>query len=173
MKSLLVSMFSLFFFCNAVFAQSKIDTTAAPEESTFYDGPANTLFAPGFVLRTRAKSYYQIGGKLKQQNKIANPSVKVYKVKRKYFLIVLGLVEPLPATKLQDVIESKIDGDFRGWDGATSFKLLNGDTWVQDEIKTLFNNSIFRPTVIIYRDSDGTFKMKVDGVDETVQVKKQ
>jgi len=155
-----------------VASAQKVDTTAAPEESTFYDGPANTLFAPGFILKTRSKNYYQIGGKLKQQNRMANPPVKVYKVKRKYFLIVQGLGEPLPANKLQDVIESKIDGDFRGWDGTTTFKLLNGDTWVQDEIKTLFNNSIFRPTVIIYRDSDGTFKMKVDGVDETVQVKK-
>jgi hypothetical protein len=173
MKSIFILTFSLLFVCKTVFAQVKIDTTATPEESTFFDGSANTLFAPGFVFRTRAKSYYQIGGKLKQQNKIANPSVKVYKVKRKYFLIVQGLIEPLPATKLQDVIESKIDGDFRGWDGATTFKLLNGDTWIQDEIKTLFNNSIFRPTVIIYRDSDGTFKMKVDGVDETVQVKKK
>ncbi len=173
MKLLLIAFCSLFFLCNTTFAQAKIDSTIKPEESTFYDGPANTLFAPGFLLRTRSKNYYELTGKLKQQNKLPNPTVNVYKEKRKYKLVIEGLPEPIPATKLQDVIESSINGDFRGWEGTTSFKLLNGDIWAQDEIKTLYSNSMFRPVVYIYRGSDGTYKMKVEGVDETLQVKKK
>ncbi|HEY8660562.1 MAG TPA: hypothetical protein VIM07_16395 [Chitinophagaceae bacterium] len=173
MKSLIISLCTFFFAYNASFAQAKIDSTVKPEESTFYDGPVNTIFESGFLLRTRSKNFYEITGKQKQQNKVANPIVDVYKDKRKYKLLIQGQSEPLPATKLQDVIESNINGDFRGWDGTTSFKLLNGDTWVQDEIKTLSSNSMFRPTVYIYRASDGTYKMKVQGVDETIQVKKK
>jgi hypothetical protein len=174
MKSLLIAFCSLFILGNTTFAQAKIDSTVKPEESTFYDGPANTVFGPGFLLRTRSKNYYEIGGKLKQQNKIQNPTIDVYKEKKnKYKILIEGQNEPLPATKLQDVIESNINGDFRGWEGTTTFKLLNGDVWVQDEIKTLYSNSMFRPVVYIYRASDGTYKMKVQGVDETVQVKKK
>ena len=173
MKSLFLIAFSSFLFSNITFSQAKIDSTAKPEETTFYDGPANTLFAPGFLLRTRSKNYYEITGKLKQMNKVANPTVQVYKEKRKYKLVIEGIEEPIPATKLQDVVESNIDGDFRGWDGTTSFKFLNGDVWVQDEIKTLFSPAVFRPVVYIYRGSDGTYKMKVTSVDETLQVKKK
>lgn len=174
MKSLLIAFCSLFFFINTTSAQAKVDSTVKPDESTFYDGPANTVFGPGFLLRTRSKNFYEIGGKLKEKNAVPNPTVDVYKEKKsKYKLVIQGLAEPLPATKLQDVIESSINGDFRGWDGTTSFKLLNGDTWVQDEIKTLYSNSMFRPVVYIYRASDGTYKMKVQGVDETLQVKKK
>ena len=174
MKSIFIAICAFVFLSNSTSAQAKIDSSAKPEESTFYDGPANTVFGPGFLLRTRSKNYYEIAGKLKQQNKVENPTVDVYKEKKnKYKILIQGQNETLPATKLQDVIESNINGDFRGWEGTTTFKLLNGDVWVQDEIKTLYSNSMFRPVVYIYRASDGTYKMKVQGVDETVQVKKK
>ncbi|MEO7044177.1 MAG: hypothetical protein ABI091_02635 [Ferruginibacter sp.] len=162
------------FIGNYTFSQAVIDTTTMkPIEVTYFDGPANTVFDPGFLLRTRSKNYFEIAGKLKEQNKKANPEVKVYKQKRKYILVIDGLEQPLYANKLEDVTESNIDGDFRGWDGTTSWKLTNGDVWVQDEIKTLFSAAIFRPVVYIYRASDGTYKMKIVGVNETLQVKKK
>lgn len=124
MKSLLVAFCTMFFFVNATSAQTKIDSTTKPDESTFFDGPVNTIFAPGFLLRTRSKNFYEITGKIKEKSAVANPTVDVYKEKRnKYKLVIQGVVEPLSATKLQDVIESNINGDFRGWDGTTSFKL--------------------------------------------------
>jgi|SRR5665647_827197 len=174
MKLLRLTAVTLLFLGNSTFGQSKIDSTLKPEESTYYDGPVNTVFEPGFILRTRSKNYYKISGKKKYANKVANSEIKVYREKkRKYLLVIQGIEDPISASKLQDVIESNIDGDFRGWDGTTSFKLMNGDVWVQDEIKTLFSSAIFRPVVFIYQDSDGTYKMKVAGVEETVQVKKK
>jgi hypothetical protein len=174
MKLLRLTAVTLLFLGNYTFGQSKIDSTLKPEESTYYDGPVNTVFEPGFILRTRSKNYYEISGKKKYANKVANSEIKVYREKkRKYLLVIQGIEDPISASKLQDVIESNIDGDFRGWDGTTSFKLMNGDVWVQDEIKTLFSSAIFRPVVFIYQGSDGTYKMKVAGVEETVQVKKK
>ncbi|MEO8820600.1 MAG: hypothetical protein ABI267_03170 [Ginsengibacter sp.] len=174
MKTFLIMIFSLFLVAQSASAQTTIDTSAAPSESSYYDGPANTVFAPGVLLKLRSKSFYEITGKNKYANKIANPTVKVYKEKkRKYLLSIQGIQEPISAVKVPDVIESKIDGDFRGWDGTTTFKLLNGQVWVQDEIKTMFHDAIFRPTVYIYQADDGSYKMKVEGVDETVQVKQQ
>lgn len=174
MKNTFLIFFSLFLFGNIVSAQSKIDTTIKPEEVTYFDGPSNSVFSPGFLLKTRSKSFYEIIGKKKYANKVANPEVKVYKEKkRKYQLLIQGIEEPIQAVKAQDVVESSIDGDFRGWDGSSSFKLLNGDVWIQDEIKTMFHQAIFRPAVYIFQSDDGTYKMKVAGVDEMVQVKKK
>lgn len=169
------SFLIVLFLClgNLVFSQEKIDTTAKPEESTFFDGPSTTVFAPGFLLKTRSKNFYEITGKQKLPCSISNPAVKVYKEKRKYKLVIEGIEHPIPAIKLQDVVESTIEGPFRGWDGSTSFRLQNGELWVQDEVKTLFSPTVFRPAVYIYTGSDGTYKMKVAGVEETLQVKKK
>ena len=174
MKTTLLICFSFFLLGNTLYAQTKIDTTVVPAEITYFDGAPNTIFSPDYLLKTRSRNFYEITGKKKYANKVANPEIKVYKEKkRKYQLLVQGIEDPISAVKVPDVIESNIDGDFRGWDGTTSFKLLNGDVWVQDEIKTLFSNSIFRPVVYIYPSSDGTYKMKVAGVEETLQVKKK
>jgi hypothetical protein len=172
MRSLLIA-FSLFLFSNETFSQFKIDSTTKPDETTFYDGPANTVFTPGFLLRTRSKNYYEIAGKLKINNKMSNPAVKVYRDKKKYQLVIDGIDTPIPAVKLQDVIESNIEGSFGGWDGTTTFKLSNGDIWAQDEIKTLMSPIIYRPVVYIYTGPDGAYRMKVAGVEETLQVKKK
>jgi hypothetical protein len=173
MKPSFLIILSVFIF-GTLSAQSKIDTASAPVEITYFDGPVNSVFSPGFLLKTRSKSFYEITGKKKYANRIANPEVKVYKEKkRKYQLLIHGIADPISAVKVQDVVESKIDGDFRGWDGTTSFKLLNGDVWVQDELKTMFHDAIFRPTVYVFQSDDGTYKMKIEGVDEMVQVKKK
>jgi hypothetical protein len=37
----------------------------------------------------------------------------------------------------------------------------------------LFSPTVFRPAIYIYTGSDGSYKMKVNGVDETLQVKKK
>jgi len=174
MKVILLMFCSIFFAGNVLFAQAKFDTSAAPTEVTYFDGAPNTVFSPGYLLKTRSKNFYEITGKKKYVNKVPSPQVKVYQAKkRKYELLIQGIEEPISAVKVSDVIESNIDGDFSGWDGTTSFKLLNGDVWVQDEIKTLFSKSIFRPVVYIYPSSDGTYKMKIAGIDETLQVKKK
>jgi hypothetical protein len=154
-------------------AQIKIDSTAKPEETTFYDGSANIIYSPGTVIRTRSGHYYEITDKAKFKNKMEHPSVAVYKLNKKnYALVIQGLDIPIAANKIQDVIESNIDGDFKGWDGASSFKLVNGDVWVQDEYGSLYA-SLYRPKVIIYRISDGTYKMKVEGVEEIITVKRK
>lgn len=79
----------------------------------------------------------------------------------------------LPATEIspsptQGVIESKIDGDFEGWDGETIFKLLNGQIWQQSSYSYKYHYA-FSPNVLIYR-SGSLYKMHVDGVDKDIYV---
>jgi hypothetical protein len=159
------------FFSVASFAQA--DSTALkPEESTFYDGPVNTVFTPGLLIKTRSGNFYEITDKIKQKNKINNPTVQAFKEGKKYKLLIQGIDKPLTAVKAVGVIESNIDGDFKGWEGTTTFKLVNGQSWQQDEYGTLFAN-LYRPVVYIYRAADGTYKMKIAGVEQVLIVRQK
>lgn len=73
-----------------------------------------------------------------------------------------------PAT--ESAIETKIDGDFEGWDGETIFKLANGQIWQQTEYNYHYHYA-FSPKVVIYKSGSG-YKMKVDGVDKAIGVKR-
>ena len=66
------------------------------------------------------------------------------------------------------VIESKIDGDFEGWEGETIVKLMNGQIWQQSEYYYRYHYA-FMPKVLIYWSS-GEYKMRVDGIEKSVGV---
>jgi len=72
------------------------------------------------------------------------------------------------ATSHSSVIESKIDGDFEGWEGETIVKLMNGQIWQQTEYYYHYHYA-FMPDVLIYK-SGGGWKMKVEGIDRAVGV---
>lgn len=67
-------------------------------------------------------------------------------------------------------IESRIDGEFKGWAGDTTFKLQNGQIWQQAAYgySVTFADS---PRVSIYQ-SGSEFRMKVEGVDQEIVVKR-
>lgn len=66
-------------------------------------------------------------------------------------------------------IDSKIDGEFTGWTGKTIFELANGQIWQQSSYAYTYHYA-YNPKVLIYKDGL-VYKMKVDGVDSTIQVK--
>ena len=67
-------------------------------------------------------------------------------------------------------IESRIDGEFEGWEGETIIKLMNGQIWLQTEYYYHYHYS-YMPEVLIYSSGSG-YKMKVDGVDSAVGVRR-
>jgi hypothetical protein len=74
------------------------------------------------------------------------------------------------AVATPDVIETQTDGEFNGWDGETIFKLANGQIWQQDSYAYTYHYA-YRPKVLIYK-SGATYRMKVDGVTDTISVKR-
>jgi len=68
------------------------------------------------------------------------------------------------------VIESKIDGEFEGWEGDTVFKLMNGQIWQQSQYNYTYHYA-YMPDVLIY-PSNGGYKMKVDGVNTAIFVQR-
>ncbi len=73
-------------------------------------------------------------------------------------------------TSTSDIIESYIDGDFEGWDGDTIFKLDNGQIWQQDSYDYTYSYA-YHPKVLIVKIS-GRYKMQVDGVKDTIYVRR-
>jgi hypothetical protein len=69
-----------------------------------------------------------------------------------------------------DVIESKVNGAFNGWDGETVLKLMNGQIWKQSAYHYEYHYA-YMPDVLIYK-SGTRYKMLVDGTDEAVYVER-
>ena len=67
-------------------------------------------------------------------------------------------------------VESLIDGEFEGWTGDTIFKLVNGQIWQQAAYSYTYHYA-FQPKVIIFKDG-AVFRMKVDGVSNSIVVKR-
>lgn len=78
--------------------------------------------------------------------------------------------EPRQSTESENVIESRIEGDFQGWEGETIFKLANGQIWQQSVYAYTYHYA-YRPEVMIYR-TEGGYKMKVAGVDKPISVRR-
>ena len=70
--------------------------------------------------------------------------------------------------KLTDVTESQIEGDFTGWDGETSYRLQNGQTWKQRSPGHEYKYA-YMPKVLIYETPDG-HKMRVAGTVADVEL---
>jgi hypothetical protein len=77
---------------------------------------------------------------------------------------------PSAPTSTSNVIESRIDGEFEGWEGDTIFRLQNGQVWQQSSYAYRYSYA-YSPRVTIYPVSGG-YEMKVDGVNDTVRVKR-
>lgn len=65
-------------------------------------------------------------------------------------------------------VETKIDGEFTGWEGETIFKMMNGSIWQQASYDYTYHYA-YMPDVLIYSKS-GSYYMRVEGVDEEIRV---
>jgi hypothetical protein len=71
------------------------------------------------------------------------------------------------ATGGEPIVESRIDGDFDGWEGQTTFKLENGQVWQQARPSARYHFAT-APKVVITT----AYKMRVEGVAGEVAVRR-
>jgi len=62
------------------------------------------------------------------------------------------------------VIESRVDGDFSGWEGETIVKLTNGQIWQQTEFHYVYRFASM-PHARVYPSDEG-YKMLIEGIDD-------
>lgn len=69
-------------------------------------------------------------------------------------------------------IRSRIVGEFTGWEGNTEFELENGMVWRQAEPARLIISPIENPSVTIEPGLLGSWRLGVDGRNQTVRVRR-
>ena len=95
---------------------------------------------------------------------------------KKISIIPIGTSAPergkssTPASPSQAVIESRIDGDFNGWEGETIFKLTNGQIWQQASYSYSYHYA-FRPSILIIQTRGG-YVMQVEGMSDKISVRR-
>lgn len=139
------------------------------DDETSIDGSINTTISQGYIFKIDG-SFYIVDRPTRQPLKARNPAVKISRRGYDYRLEIETLDEPLICRKLDNVVETQIQGQFNGWNGETIFKMLNGQIWQQASLG-IHHHYIYSPKVLIY-EVNGSWIMKVAEVDQTLQVKK-
>lgn len=70
-----------------------------------------------------------------------------------------------------DVIKTRIEGDYNGWEGKTVYKMMNGQVWQQSSYHYHYHYA-FDPEVMIYNE-DGRYKIHVQGDNDNGDVSVQ
>lgn len=99
------------------------------------------------------------------------PETKIKSLNRGYVMEVEGVRESIQVRPVYDFVESKIDGEFTGWNGETIFKLMNGQIW-QQSLYAYYYHYAYMPQVLIYSSVSGGWKLKVEGINQTISVRK-
>jgi hypothetical protein len=106
------------------------------------------------------------------RNKSAAASLPAKQVKRDSSATADAATGFLPPNIKRTVVESKIQGSFRGWSGATEFTLENGQVWRQAESGVAEFAVLQSPTVKIVPKSFGSWLLKVEGFHSSLRVRR-
>jgi hypothetical protein len=95
------------------------------------------------------------------------PQAKILRKDDKLFIQVDGKDEIAPVRQASTVTRSKIKGQFKGWNGKSTYELINGEVWQQSSGKYKYKFA-YMPTVIIYETPSGMV-MEVAGTRAKVK----
>ncbi|MDG6099046.1 hypothetical protein EXU34_16465 [Alteromonas sp. ZYF713] len=96
-----------------------------------------------------------------------SPRVNILGANGRFYLQVEGQNQIVPVRQISDVIESQINGEFKGWEGETTYELTNGQVWQQCIYNYEYTYS-YMPEALIY-SAGGGYKMKVEGTSADVR----
>ncbi len=102
--------------------------------------------------------------------RVVNTESKIQTVKPESKSSTFGLEKKI-AKDNPDEIRSRIEGEFNGWSGKTIFKLQNGQVWKQSGSGHK-SHSAMNPEVIIRKGAFGSYRLKVEGINARIYVKR-
>lgn len=82
------------------------------------------------------------------------PEALILRKNGRFFIQVDRQSEIVLVRQIADVIESKIVGEFKGWEGETEYQLMNGQVWKQLVYKYQYKYA-YMPNVIIFDSGYG------------------
>ncbi|MCQ8850554.1 hypothetical protein NQT74_18385 [Alteromonas stellipolaris] len=95
------------------------------------------------------------------------PQVNILRGNGRLYIQVDGQNEIVPVRQIDSVIKSRISGEFKGWEGETSYELMNGQVWQQSHYKYKYKYA-HNPEVLIYNPGGGHI-MQVAGTSAKVR----
>ena len=95
------------------------------------------------------------------------PEAKILRKNGRFYIQVNEQSEIVPVREIHGVIESKINGEFKGWEGETTYELTNGQVWQQSS-HTYKYKYAHMPKALIY-DPGGGHIMMVKGTKAKVR----
>lgn len=95
------------------------------------------------------------------------PKVNILKENNRFYIRVDGQSEIVAVRQIFDVIESQINGEFKGWEGETEYELTNGQVWKQCAYYYEYKYA-YMPEVLIY-SAGGGYRMQVEGTSADVR----
>jgi hypothetical protein len=95
------------------------------------------------------------------------PEALILRKSGRFFIQVDRQPEIVPVRQITDVVESKIDGEFKGWEGETEYRLTNGQVWKQSAYKYEYKYA-YMPDVVIFDPGSGPV-MQVEGTTAKVR----
>lgn len=131
-------------------------------------GSVSGTITQGYVFKTSSQDFFVVNERTRQRVRTRNPNVQIFQNGSNFKLIIEDFEEPVICKKLKNVIETQISGTFEGWSGETIFKMMNGQIWQQSSYAYMYHYA-YSPEVLIY-EFNGSLIMKVDEVDETIEV---
>ena len=164
-----------------LFTTSQVYASWEFYEQTNVKGTISGSIKKDTVIQMKSGSIYQVHDRIRMRVRERKPEVIVLRDGKYFKLIIDGFDDPLICVQLVGpgrrsssssrasiVVHSHIDGDFEGWEGETIFKLDNGQIWQQSSYAYMYHYA-YHPEVMII-NIDGTWKMKVEDVDEMIEV---
>ena len=88
-----------------------------------------TSIIRGTLIKTSTFHYYEINDNINQKLINNQPEIIIHQDGRKYKIQIQGIEKLLACNKIQETIETKIDGNFKDWEGNTTFNYSNQQEW--------------------------------------------
>lgn len=95
------------------------------------------------------------------------PEALILRRANRFYIQVARQNEIVPIRQIYNVIESKINGEFKGWEGETTYQLMNGQVWKQVAYKYQYKYA-YMPRALVYEASSGMV-MQVEGTRAKVR----
>lgn len=95
------------------------------------------------------------------------PETLILQNNGRLYIQVDGQNEIVAVRQITDVVESKINGEFKGWEGETTYELMNGQVWQQTVYKYTYKYA-YMPRALIY-NAGGGHVMNVKGTKAKVR----
>lgn len=95
------------------------------------------------------------------------PRVEILNLRGRPHIRVHGQRETVAIRQVSGVIRSKINGEFRGWDGSSTYELINGQVWEQIAYRYKYKYS-YMPEAVIFNPGGGHV-MQVAGTSAKVR----